>query len=44
MAFGRKPGELNLAKRMWDKFKLAKKPHGYSISSITDPAVKLGKL
>lgn len=39
--FGRKVGECDLARRMKDKFKLVKKPHSYSISSITDPVVKV---
>lgn len=36
-AFGRKTSEHELAKKMKDKFKLMKKPCGYSINSITNP-------
>lgn len=39
--FGRKVGECDLAERMKDKFKLLKNPCRYSISSITDLAVKV---
>lgn len=39
--FGRKTGEHDLAERMKDKFKLVKKPCGYSTSSITDPMEKV---
>ena len=41
MAFDGKTGERDLAMRMKDKFKLAKKLCGYSISSITNPTVKV---
>ena len=41
MAFGGKLGEQNLTNQMKDKFKLANKSHGYSISSITDPTIKV---
>lgn len=40
-AFGEKTAKRDLAERMKDKFKLVKKLHGYSISSIIDPAVKV---
>lgn len=40
-AFGGKVGEHDLSERMKDKFKLVKKPCGYSISSITHPTVKV---
>lgn len=39
--FGRMTGECDLAEKMKDKFKFVKKPRGYSISSITDPIVKV---
>ena len=41
MIFGGKGGEQALAKSMKEKFKLVKKPHGYAISSIYDPTVKV---
>ena len=41
MTFGEKMSEHDLAIRIKDKFKLAKKPHGYSISSRTNPAIKV---
>jgi len=41
MAFGGKTSEGDLAMRMKDEFNLSKKPHGYSIASITDPTVKV---
>lgn len=41
MELGRKIGEHDLAEKMKDKFKLVKKLHGYSISSITNPTVKV---
>lgn len=41
MEFGGKRGEHDLTKQMKDKFKLSKKPHDYSISSIINPAVKV---
>lgn len=41
MAFGGKTGEHDLAKEMKDKFKLAKKSRSYSITSITNLAVKV---
>jgi len=41
MAFGGKIGESDLTEEIKDKFKLAKKPHGYAITSITDPIVKV---
>jgi len=40
MEFGEKTGEHDLAVRMKDKFKLAKKP-GYSIYIITYPMIKV---
>ena len=40
-AFGIKEGKCGLAERMKDKFKLVKELHGYSISSITDPVIKV---
>lgn len=40
MEFGGKIGERDLAEQMKHKFKFVKKPHNYSISSITDVAVK----
>lgn len=40
-ALGRKTGKRDLAERMTDKFKLVKKLHGYSISSINSPVVKV---
>ena len=39
--FGGKTSERDLAKKMKEKFKLVKKPHEYSITSITDPVVKI---
>lgn len=41
ISFGGKTGERNLAKAMKDKFKHAKKPHSYAITSIVDLAVKV---
>ena len=41
MAFGGKVGEHDLTEEMKDKFKLARKSCGYSITSITNPMVKL---
>lgn len=41
MIFGRKGGEHALAESMKEKFKLVKKPCGYSISIICDPLVKV---
>lgn len=41
MEFGGKAGEHDLAEAMEDKFKLAKKSRGYSITSITNPVVKV---
>lgn len=41
MAFGRISGEHDPIERMKAKFKLTKKPRGYSILSITDPTVKI---
>jgi len=41
MIFGGKGGNLALAKSMKEKFKLVKKPHGCTISSICYPAVKV---
>lgn len=40
-AFGGKRGERDLTEKMKDKFKLVTKVCGYSISSITDPMVKV---
>jgi len=40
-AFGRKMSERDLTEKMKDMFKLVKKVHKYSISSITDPAMKV---
>ena len=40
-AFGGKADECNLIERMKDKFKHVRKPCRYSISSITNPAVKV---
>jgi len=39
--FGRRMIERNLIEKMKEKFKLVKKPHGYSITSITNPAVQV---
>lgn len=39
--FGGKTSECDLTEKMKDKFKLVKKPCGYSITSITDPTVKV---
>lgn len=36
-----KGGEQALVETMKDNFKLVKKPRGYSISSICDPAIKV---
>jgi len=41
MAFGRKKSEHDLVEAMKDKFKLAKKLCGYTITSITNPVVKV---
>jgi len=41
MIFGGKGGEQALMESMKEKFKLVKKPHGYAISSICDPTVKV---
>lgn len=41
MIFGGKGGEQALAKSMKEKFKLVKNPHGYIISSICNPLVKV---
>ena len=41
MEFGEKTSERDLIEKMKDKFKLSKKLCSYSISSITDPAVKV---
>jgi len=41
MIFGGKGGEQALVESMKEKFKLVKKPRGYAISSICDPAVKV---
>jgi len=40
-AFGGNTGERGLVERMKYKFKLVKKPRGYSIYSIINPAVKV---
>ena len=37
--FGRKGGEKALTKSMKEKFKLVKKPHGYTTSKICRPIV-----
>lgn len=39
--FGGKTSERDIEEKMKDKFKLMKKLHGYSITSITDPTVKI---
>lgn len=39
--FGRKTSERDLAKMMKEKFKLVKKPRGYSTTSITNPMVEI---
>lgn len=39
--FGKKTSEHDLVEKMKDKFKLVKKPCGYSITSITYPVVKV---
>ena len=39
--FGRKTSERELAEQMKKKIELIKKPHGYSITSINNPAVKI---
>lgn len=39
--FGRKGGEQALVDAMKEKFRLVKKPHGYAISRISDPTVKV---
>jgi len=41
MIFGGKGGKQAIAKSMKEKFKLVKRPRGYVISSICDPAVKV---
>lgn len=41
MEFSGKMGECDPAEWMKDKFKLAKKLRGYSISNITNPAIKV---
>ena len=41
MIFGGKGGEQALAELMKEKFKLVKKPRGYTVSSICDPTVKV---
>lgn len=41
MIFGGKGGEQVLAEAMKEKFKLVKKPRGYAIFNICDPAVKV---
>jgi len=41
MIFSRKGGEQALAETMKENFKLVKKPRGYVISSICDPALKV---
>lgn len=41
MAFGEKTGERDLVEAMKDKFKLTKKPCGYTITSITDRMMKV---
>lgn len=41
MIFDGKGGEQVLAESMKEKFKLVKKPHGYAISSICNPFVKV---
>lgn len=41
MEFGGKTSEHDLAEQMKEKLKLIKNSHGYSISSITDPAVRV---
>lgn len=41
MIFGGKGGEQALVEAMKEKFKLVKKSHGYAISSICDPVVKV---
>lgn len=41
MAFGRKTCECDLSKAMNDRFKLTKKLHGFSITSINNPVVKI---
>lgn len=39
--FGRKTSQCDLAKKMKDKFKLKKKSCRYSITSITNPAMRI---
>jgi len=39
--FDRKTSEHDLTERMKKKFNLVKKPHEYSITSITNPMVKI---
>lgn len=39
--FGGKTSKRDLTEKMKNKFKLVKKPRGYSITSITDPVVKV---
>jgi len=39
--FSKKMSERDLAEKMKEKFKLVKKPCGYSITSITDLVVKI---
>jgi len=41
MIFGGKGSEKALTESMKEKFKLVKKPHGYTISSICNPAMKV---
>jgi len=39
--FGGKTSECDFAKKMKDKFKIVKKPCGYSTTLISDPAIKV---
>ena len=41
MVFGGKASECDLTETMKDKFKLTKKPCGYSITIITNSVVKV---